>query len=67
MQADIINKIKQLESIPVSPHQLVIENDNPVWTTFMRYGQLIKQTNLSYPFHQQVSRITSISKDKINP
>tara|TARA_Y100000385_G_scaffold118654_1_gene123525 strand:- start:257 stop:1468 length:1212 start_codon:yes stop_codon:yes gene_type:complete len=56
----IFDRIKQLETTPRTFRKIVIENDNPVWTTVVRYANFLKSGENS--FHQQAGRAVAIPK-----
>ena len=58
---DMIDKIKELELSDKYFDFLIIENDNPVWTTFMIYGNLIKKKDIY--FSDNSARVVNICKE----
>ena len=58
---DMIKYIRDAEQSPLDVPELVIENDNPVWTIFMRYGAYIKVPNAG-AYYENSKKITSMSR-----
>ena len=58
---DMLERLRDTEQAPLDVPEITIENDNALWTIFMRYGAYIAVPNAG-PHYENSKRITSMSR-----
>lgn len=61
LDESILEHLRELEARPLDVRELVIENDNPVWTWLLRYGSLIREKDAGTQY-ERADRIATLSK-----